>query len=66
MSSEGEGEGKPLCLGPGKGRVYELMQKEDREYLEAYYRTHNEQLMELLERIGRPAPDWLSQQLKQS
>lgn len=32
-----EGEGRPLCLGPVKGRDYEPVQNEDREYL--YFTT---------------------------
>lgn len=31
------GEGRPLCLGPVKGRDYEPVQNEDREYL--YFTT---------------------------
>ena len=54
--------GRPHCLGPGKGRKYEALLEKDSEVLEAYYGTHNNKLMELLRKLGRQPPSWLIQQ----
>lgn len=52
--------GKKKCLGKGKGRVYPPMDEDTANWLNNYYRYHNEQLKKLLIRLGNPVPAWLS------
>ncbi|GFO16426.1 bifunctional heparan sulfate n-deacetylase/n-sulfotransferase [Plakobranchus ocellatus] len=49
------------CLGSGKGRSYEKMDKASEAYLREFYKHHNEDLKTLLDSIEHPHPLWLQQ-----
>ena len=53
-------EGKSQCLGSGKGRVYDPISPEEQLYLRNVFSAANERLKELLIRLNRQLPDWLS------
>lgn len=53
------------CLGSGKGRQYEPMSREARNYLNNHYWEHNRQLAKLLYEIGQPLPSWLDESINQ-
>ena len=40
------------------------MMSETQKYLRSFYRSHNEALVKLLNRLGYATPDWLEEDLK--
>ncbi|XP_048485283.1 bifunctional heparan sulfate N-deacetylase/N-sulfotransferase [Plutella xylostella] len=54
---------KTKCLGKSKGRVYPPMEERSAKFLKRYYTPHNTALSKLLVRLGRPAPQWLKDDL---
>ena len=40
------------------------MMSETQKYLRSFYRSHNEALVKLLNRLGYTTPDWLEEDLK--
>lgn len=51
------------CLGKSKGRIYPPMEERSAKFLKRYYTPHNTALSKLLVRLGRPAPQWLKDEL---
>uniref|UniRef100_A0A3P9HYK7 [heparan sulfate]-glucosamine N-sulfotransferase n=1 Tax=Oryzias latipes TaxID=8090 RepID=A0A3P9HYK7_ORYLA len=58
--------GRAKCLGKSKGRKYSYMSSESRAFLTEYFHNHNTELLRLLNRLGRPLPSWLRQELQSS
>ena len=51
--------GRSQCLGKGKGREYPEMDMRAAKYLKGYYRSHNEELFNLLKQLKYDLPSWL-------
>ncbi|XP_036429470.1 bifunctional heparan sulfate N-deacetylase/N-sulfotransferase 1-like [Colossoma macropomum] len=58
--------GRPKCLGKSKGRKFLEMAPETRAFLMEYYREHNLELLQLLNRLGQTLPSWLREELQSS
>ena len=52
-------QGGTQCLGKGKGRHYTPMDTKSQKFLEDYYREPNKNLLDLLQQLNKPLPDWL-------
>jgi len=58
--------GANKCLGRSKGRQYPPMDPMSEEYLHNFYRKHNSELAQLLEKLHVEKPGWLVQEMKLS
>ena len=47
------------CLGKGKGRHYGPMDAKSQRFLESYYKQPNKNLVDLLQLLKKPLPEWL-------
>ena len=47
------------CLGKGKGQHYGPMDAKSQRFLESYYKQPNKNLVDLLQQLKKPLPEWL-------
>ena len=52
-------QGGTQCLGKGKGRHYTPMDRKSQTFLGDYYKEPNKNLVDLLQQLNKPLPDWL-------
>ena len=54
-----DASGDTMCLGPGKGRIYDPLTKEEFDYLKDFYTPYNKQLKTMLLELNRAIPIWI-------